>query len=142
MPRPKGTFKKPEDIAKLTPEQREKYFQNTLDYKRNFKRREDGKRRIPNYVERRQRDADAQLIAWDAFPESILREWLRTNATSVGECRHRAARWGMTNAKLSKFLQGTDMIHVSSLHQMQLDTGIFIEKLLVDYDTIKASYGL
>ena len=100
MPRPKGTFMKPEDFEKLTPKQQQKYRENTADYRRNFARREAAKRTIPTYTERRQREYDAQAIDYDAFPESMLREWLRTNAPTMGACRQHTARWITTNAAL------------------------------------------
>ena len=138
MPRPKGTFKTPEQLAKMTPEQREKYRQNHADYKQNFARREKAARKIPSYVERGQRAADIREIDWDCFPETLLREWLRTNCPNQGLCRHQAARWGVTVGALRGLLEGSRRVNVEVLQKISVDTSIGIEKLLSDFDEAKA----
>ena len=133
---------KPEDFEKLTPKQQQKYRENTADYRRNFARREAAKRTIPTYTERRQREYDAQAIDYDAFPESMLREWLRTNAPTMGACRQHTARWITTNAALSKFLQGARTINTTTLFAIQQDTGISMEKLMLDCGEAQTKHGL
>ena len=138
MPRPKGTFMKPKDFAQLTPEQKEKYRANHADYLRNFARREEKKRKIPNWQEKWRREKDAEVLIYDMFPESSLREWFRTNVKTCGDRRMLAARWGTEVFLLVQFLSGHKILPAFTLHNIQADTGISMERLVLEFDAIRA----
>ena len=134
MPRPKGTFKTPEELAAMTEEQRRVYKRNHTNYLRRLAmEKARGARPIRTWQQRKQDEADAKPIVYDAFPESHLREWLRNNCPSQGECRKRGDRWGLRNSDISRFLTGRRALKPDILAKINIDTGITIERLLTDF---------
>lgn len=147
MPRPKGSFKSAEEIAAMTQKERERYWKNHKDYLKNGERRKNNPGRPRKNArkpwtktrwEDRQTQLDKLAVDWDAFPESMMREWLRAHCKTRGEARIQAARWLLTNGELQYFLNGIRLPKIAGLQSMQLDTGIVMSKILEDYEAIRA----
>lgn len=140
MPRPKGSFKTPEQLANMTPEQREKYKLNHADYIKNFQRREKRRREIPSSMILAQRRADKIPIPWDKFPVSIFRVWLETHFENQRQLRLQAVRWGTTSKSISEFLSGRKLLRQECLDKIHTDTMISLDRLKSDYDTLHAKF--
>ena len=141
MPRPKGSYKTPEQLAAMSPERRKQYENFHKYYMKKIKPAREAPSAYATYMQRAQARIDAQEVDWDTFPVSTLREWLRSNAKTVGDCRKKASRWGITNGLLKWLLQGFRLPKAHVLQKIQLDTLISIERLISEFDEVKLSTG-
>ena len=140
MARPKGTFKTPEQLLLMTPEQRRAYKVNHEKYRRRSERlarlraeRKGEKTYIRTWQQRQQDKADEAIIEWDKFPETMLREYFRTHCPTQGTLRVKTDRWETNNSSIAKFIMGKKLLSAKTLAMIALDTGITIERILADF---------
>jgi hypothetical protein len=137
--RPPGSFKTAEEIAAMLPNERAKYYRNHKKYLRKSTGQKNRERR-KRFLDSQDKNnwlKDVEAIKYDAYPETTLREWLKTHAPTRGILRVLTARWASSNHLVGQYLLGLRMLEQDTLRAIAFDTELSLENLLDDFDIIR-----